>query len=99
MGGLITSVPNIPGVASTEADDITLDNVDVAENNYNTVDTIGARAALLIDLDEDWTITPQLQYQKQQGEGLGARTSDFGGDQRVTHFKEEFTDDEWIRQP
>lgn len=87
-----------PGVASTEADDITLDNADVAENNYNTVDTIGARAALLIDLDEDWTITPQLQYQKQQGEGSwGEDLSDFGGDQQVTHFKEEFTDDEWVQ--
>jgi len=87
-----------PGVASTTADDIILDNADVAEDNYNTVDTVGARAALLIDLNEDWTITPQLQYQKQQGEGSwGEDLSDFGGDQQVTHFKEEFTDDEWFQ--
>jgi len=87
-----------PGVASTDADDIILDNADVAEDNYNTVDTVGARAALLIDLNEDWTITPQLQYQKQQGEGSwGEDLSDFGGDQQVTHFKEEFTDDEWFQ--
>ncbi|MDA0892378.1 MAG: TonB-dependent receptor [Proteobacteria bacterium] len=87
-----------PGLASTDVDDIVLDNADVAEDNYNTVDTIGARAALLIDLDEDWTITPQLQYQKQQGEGSwGEDLSDFGGDQQVTHFKEEFTDDEWFQ--
>ena len=87
-----------PGVASTDADDITLDNGDVAEDNYNTVDTVGARAALLIDLNEDWTITPQLQYQKQEGEGSwGEDLSDFGGDQQVTHFKEEFTNDEWFQ--
>ena len=87
-----------PGVASTDADDIILDNADVAEDNYNTVDTVGARAALLIDLDEDWTITPQLQYQKQQGEGSwGEDLSDFGGNQQVTHFKEEYTNDEWFQ--
>ena len=88
-----------PGVASTTADDITLDNAAVAKDNYNTVETTGARLSMLINLNDNWTMTPQVQYQKQQGEGSwGEDLSDFvDGDQAVTHFKEEYTDDEWYQ--
>lgn len=86
-----------PGVASTTADDITIDNADFAEDNYNTIDTIGARAALRIDLNDDWTVTPGVMVQKQEQEGSwGDDLSDFvSGGNAVTHFKQEFTDDEW----
>jgi outer membrane receptor protein involved in Fe transport len=86
-----------PGVGGTTADDIILDNEDRAEDDYNTIDTYGVRASLRIDLNEDWTITPQFQYQKQEGEGSwGDDLSDFAsGDNEVTHFKEEYADDEW----
>ena len=79
------------------ADDITLDNTALAEEDYNTIDTIGARAALRVDLNENWTISPTLIYQKSESEGSwGDDLSDFvDGDYAVTHFKEEFTDDEW----
>ena len=88
-----------PGVASTTDDDITLDNAAVAKDNYNTVETVGARLSMLINLNDNWTITPQLQYQKQEGKGSwGEDLSDFvDGDGAVTHFKEEFTDDEWYQ--
>ncbi len=88
-----------PGVASTTDDDITLDNAAVAKDNYNTVETVGARLSMLINLNDNWTIMPQLQYQKQEGKGSwGEDLSDFvDGDGAVTHFKEEFTDDEWYQ--
>ena len=37
---------------------ITINNADRAEDDYNDVDTTGARAALRIDLNDNWTITP-----------------------------------------
>ena len=86
-----------PGLASTTADDITLTNTNQAEKNYNTIDTLGARASLLVDLNEDWTVTGTLMAQKAEGEGSwGDDLSSFAsGKNDVTHFQEEYTDDEW----
>lgn len=88
-----------PGVASTTADDITLDNAEFAKDNYNTIDTIGGRAALKIDLNDNWTITPGVMAQKQEQDGSwGDDLSDFvSGGNDVTHFKEEFTNDKWYQ--
>lgn len=88
----------MPGVASTTADDITIDNSAYAKENYNTQDTIGARAALRIDLNENWTVTPTVMAQKQEGEGSwGDDLSNFvSGDNAVAHFSPEFTNDEWM---
>ena len=99
-GGYVDNVRGtrtFPGVASTTADDITLDNEDMADDDYNTIKTWGIRGAMRIDLNDDWSITPQYQYQKQEGEGSwGEDMSDFvSGDNEVTHFKEEYTDDKW----
>ncbi len=88
-----------PGVASTTDDDIIVTNTDTAESNYNTMDTIGARASLRVDLNDSWTVTPQAMYQKQKGQGSwGQDLSDFvSGDKEVTHFQDEFTEDEWYQ--
>lgn len=79
------------------ADDITLDNAALAKDDYNTIDTIGARAALRVDLNENWTISPTIIHQQSESKGSwGDDLSDFvPGDYAVTHFKEEYTDDEW----
>ena len=88
-----------PGVASTTADDIVVTNTATAEDNYNTMDTIGARASLRVDLNDSWTVMPQVMYQKQEGQGsYGEDLSDFVADDlSVTHFQNEFTDDEWYQ--
>ena len=78
--------PHVPGDIETTADDVTVDNADKVEKNYNTIDTIGARAALRIELNDNWTFTPSIQTQKQEQEGSwGADTQLFrqrqaGGD-------------------
>ena len=92
--------------ANDPTDDITVSNAQFAENNYNTAETYGARAALRVDLNDDWAITPSVMYQKQKSEGswgddLSSPNTDTGlnepvsGDHAVAHFTEEFTDDEW----
>jgi len=88
-----------PGVGSTTADDITVTNEATAEDNYNTMDTVGARASLRIDLNDNWTVTPQAMYQKSEGRGSwGEDLSSFvSGRNQVTHFQDEFTDDEWTQ--
>ncbi len=74
---------------------IVRDNADVAENNYNDVDTYGARAALKIDLNENWTITPQLMAQKQVSRGSFAEESGLGDLETMQFVKEKFTDKWW----
>jgi len=87
-----------PGVITDTADDIILTNTDKAEDDYNTLDTIGARAALQIDLNDNWTISPTVMMQKSESEGAwGDDLSDIlqSGDHAVTHFKDEYYDDQW----
>jgi outer membrane receptor protein involved in Fe transport len=85
---------------SNPDDDITVSNEEFARDNYNTVETYGARAALRVDLNESWAITPSLMYQKQQSEGSwGDDLNNFmvPGDNAVAHFQDEYTDDEWYQ--
>jgi iron complex outermembrane recepter protein len=88
-----------PGDRSTIADDITESNADLAEDNYNTVDVAGARAALRVNLGENWTLTPQVMFQKADSEGSwGDDYSAFSpGKDNVTHFREEWSEDEWYQ--
>jgi outer membrane receptor protein involved in Fe transport len=89
-----------PGDQSTTADDFVVDNAAYAKKNYNTVDTAGARAALRIELNDNWTMTPVVQTQKQDQKGSwGDDLSTFlvGGTQDVMHFRKEFTNDKWYQ--
>ncbi len=74
----------------------TVDNANVAHDNYNTTDTYGARAALRIDLNENWSITPQLMAQDQRTEGVFAFDPNVG-DLAVTHFLPEDNHDNWYQ--
>src|SRR3546814_14065248 len=62
-------IDNIPGTLTFPTSGIVFDNSEFVEDDYNDVDTYGARAALKIDLDDTWTVTPQImgQYQKSSG--------------------------------
>ena len=51
---------NLPG------DDITQTNAALVEDDYNDVETYGARLALGIDLNESWTVRPTLMGQVQK---------------------------------
>ena len=43
-----------------------------AKNNYNDVETYGARAALRIALGDNWTVTPAIQGQEANSNGIFA---------------------------
>ena len=64
---------------------IVIDNADLVEDNFNDVDVVGGRAALGIDLDDNWTATASLIGQDQKSRGS------FGfdpsvGDLQLQHF-------------
>ena len=88
------------GSAACAADDSVVNNAAFAEDNYNTIDTTGARASLRINLGDNWTITPGVMYQKSEQEGFwGDDRNDFlvSGKNKVMHFREEFANDEWYQ--
>ncbi len=87
--------PNKFGAAPT-GDTLVLDNADLAEDDYNDVDTYGARAALKIDLDDNWTITPQIIGQIQKANGSFAEERGLG-DYETMQFNPETLKDKWIQ--
>jgi len=56
-------------LAPNPADDVNVDNSCCLEKNYNDLETYGGRAALKIDLNDDWTATPTFLYQKAVADG------------------------------
>ena len=74
----------------------TIDNAGIAQDDYNTLDTYGARAALRIELNDSWTITPTIMAQDQRSEGIFAFDPNVG-DLAVTHFLPESAHDSWYQ--
>jgi len=75
---------------------ITVNNADFTEQNYNEAFTTGARAALKLDLTDNWTITPQLMTQKQEANGSWAYDTTVG-DLKIAHAYPEKSDDRWTQ--
>lgn len=56
---------------------LTVNNAGAVRSHYNEVDTFGGRAALKVDLNDNWSITPAVMYQHQKAAG------DFGFDPKL----------------
>ena len=89
-------IDNIPGSLTFPTSGITFDNDDLMEEDYNDVETVGARAALKIELDDNWTILPQLMAQKQVSDGTFAQESGLG-ELQVRQFNPEHFEDRWYQ--
>ncbi len=75
---------------------ITANNAGFLKKDYNEVETYGGRAALKIDLDDNWTATPTVLYQETKAKGsFGSDTR--LGDLQVQHFYPEFKNDRFIQ--
>ncbi len=75
---------------------ITKNNAADVKKNYNDVDIVGGRAALKIDLDDNWTIEPTVLAQKQTNHGSFGYDPSVG-DLKVQHFGDEFNKDKFIQ--
>lgn len=67
-----------------------------ARNDYNDVDTTGARLALKVDLNDNWSISPTVMGQRATSNGLFAFDPE-AGDLAVNHFYPERTEDNWVQ--
>ncbi len=67
-----------------------------AETDYNDVDTWGARAALRVDLNDNWTVTPQVMGQQQDSNGSFSYDPAINELKIARWFKEK-TEDNWVQ--
>ena len=81
---------------ATTADDLTISNAGIASDNYNGSSTRGARAALRVELGENWVITPTVMGQRTKTSGIYAYDPKVG-DLKLTHFYPESSDDKWVQ--
>jgi outer membrane receptor protein involved in Fe transport len=89
-------IDNVAGSLTFPTGPITINNSALLENDYNEVDTVGARVALKIDLDDNWTITPTLNAQRTQADG-GFLNNPVVGKHRIQRFYPEGSDDKWAQ--
>jgi len=85
--------PNNPSLGTFNSP-LTVNNNKYAENNFNAVDSYGGRAALKVDLDENWTLTPTVFMQNQLARGTFLFDPN-AGDLNVHDFAREFNRDDW----
>ena len=92
--GNTSNSPGCPPPAPLGAGAIS--NAGYLKNNYNTVDNKGGRGALLLDIGDNWTVTPTFMGQSLNTNGF------FGydpgvGDLQIAHFGPENSQDSWTQ--
>jgi len=91
--GVAPSYPAItpcpaPGIVGQGA----ISNAAYRANNYNPVDLKGGRAALKIDINDNWTVTPSVMAQGVSSEGFFGYDPGVGNYQ-IAHFGPESSND------
>jgi outer membrane receptor protein involved in Fe transport len=74
----------------------TASNAAVVKKNSNEVDSYGGRAALKIDLNDQWSVTPMVIYQHQDAKGNFAYDPKFG-DLKYGDYRPEYNKDSWYQ--
>lgn len=92
-------IDNIPGSRTFATSGITQNNADLVEDNYNDVDTYGARVALGIELNDSWTLRPTLIGQIQNADGSFAqeRSTAVTRSLQTVQYNPEFSKDRWLQ--
>ncbi len=96
----------VPGSQTFSRSGISINNFDNADPNkntvekdYNTLTNSGARAALGIDLNDNWSATASVIAQTQESDGVFADQPDPGGPGQgnVLRFFQDDYEDEWTQ--
>ena len=65
-----------------------IDNSAFVKKNFNTNTTYGGRAALKIDLNDNWTVTPTIMHQHSKTKGVFFENEDLGDLQTIRYRSE-----------
>lgn len=91
-------IDNVPGTRSflPTPGGITVNNNAFVEKDFNDAEIYGGRAALKVDLDDNWTVTPTVLYQKQKSSGVFVQDP-LVGDLQVQRFYPDQRSDKFIQ--
>jgi outer membrane receptor protein involved in Fe transport len=98
-GGYIDNTPATRTYTLNDDDpstNVTINNDKYAKKNFNDVNTYGGRAALKLDLDDDWTVLPEIVYQHQVSHGAFLYDPK-AGDLDVHDFTPDYNRDHWYQ--
>jgi outer membrane receptor protein involved in Fe transport len=91
QGGYIDNVANSRTYPTSG---ITITNADRVKKDYNDVDLYGGRAAVRVELGDNWVATPSVVGQVEKVGGAFAEDRTLGA-LKVGHYYPENTDDRW----
>jgi iron complex outermembrane recepter protein len=89
-------IDNILGSRTYPTSGITQSNAALVKKNYNEAETYGARLALGIELDDNWTLRPTVMGQIQNSKGSFAQERQLGRQQTI-QYNPESIEDKWIQ--
>lgn len=89
-------IDNVYSERTYPSSGITVNNAEYAKKDYNTVDKLGGRAALKIDLNDNWTITPSIMGQRETSHGFFGYDPSVGT-LEVSHYHPEVMRDNWYQ--
>jgi outer membrane receptor protein involved in Fe transport len=84
--------PDTGGIVGCVHNGFHFENSKFVKKNFNDVTTYGGRAALKVDLDDNWTVTPTFMYQKAKTHGVFWEDAD-QGDLQTVRFQPEIAKD------
>ena len=85
-------IDNVPATRFYPTSGVTINNAAVVRKDFNPVFVKGARAALRIDLDDNWTVTPGAMVQETISRGQPYQTAT-AGELKVDRFFPDYRDD------
>ena len=89
-------IDNVPGSVVFPTGNIPFNNAALVKKDFNDVDTRGGRAALKVDLNDSWTITPTIMGQDTQVNGNFAYNPAVG-DLKIQQYFPETVHDSWVQ--
>jgi outer membrane receptor protein involved in Fe transport len=89
-------IDNVLGSRTFPTSGQTFTNAGRTKSAFNYADTIGGRAAVKIDLNDNWTITPTIVGQDQRNKGVFGYEPDVG-DLKVQRFQPDTAHDRWYQ--
>jgi len=97
VAGCRSFLPETTGQSCTASNGgIVVNNNGYVEKDYNASEVWGGRAALKVDLDENWVVTPTVLYQETRNHGSYGYDPKVG-DLQVQHFLPEYRRDRFVQ--
>jgi iron complex outermembrane receptor protein len=89
-------IDNVPGSVVFPTGNIPFNNAALVKKDFNDIDTRGGRAALKVDLNDSWTITPTIMGQDTQVNGNFAYNPAVG-DLQIQQYFPQTVHDSWVQ--